>query len=340
MHPLLTRRFALSAAAALLAPEVMAASPDRWTIVTEYPASAISGEGVAFFAATATGFSGGALDVQSQFDAPGGLRSAAMLEAVANGTVTAADAFTGALSGAAAIFQLWALPFLTRSATDTARLLSIARPSYEAALAARNLALLYATPWPPTGLWSRAPVSDVTALPGLRVRTYDSASTAVLAAVGAKPAQISFADALPRLRAGALDAVLSSGDGGAGARLWEILPHFTILDYAFPLSLAFCAERSLAALPWPVAEGVRHAARDTEARQFQAMSTRVNDNEARMRQNGVKIADTPSLRAALQRAALQRAALQRAAEPVIAAWAQTAGSDGRAILDAYSAGQT
>ncbi len=203
MHPLLTRRFALSAAAALLAPEVRAASPDRWTIVTEYPASAISGEGVAFFAATATGFSGGALDVQSQFDAPGGLRSAAMLEAVANGTVTAADAFAGALSGAAAIFQLSALPFLTRSATDTARLLSIARPSYEAALAARSLALLYATPWPPTGLWSRAPVSDATALQGLRVRTYDSASTAVLAAAGAKPAQISFADALPRLRAGA-----------------------------------------------------------------------------------------------------------------------------------------
>jgi hypothetical protein len=39
---------------------------------------------------------------------------------------------------------------------------------------------------------------------------------------------------VPRLRAGELDAVLSSGDGGAGARLWEVLPHFTALDYASP----------------------------------------------------------------------------------------------------------
>ena len=44
---------------------------------------------------------------------------------------------------------------------------------------------------------------------------------------------------MPRLRAGELDAVLSNGDGGAGARLWEVLRHFSSIDYAWPLSLAF-----------------------------------------------------------------------------------------------------
>ena len=132
----------------------------------------------------------------------------------------------------------------------------------------------------------------------------------------------------PRLRAGDLDAVLSSGDGGAGARLWELLPHFTVLDYAFPLSLAFCAERTLAALPRSVAENVQRAAHDTEVRQFQAMTTRVGENEARMRQQGVQIAAAPLL----------RAALEQAAEPVVAAWRQKVVPDGSAILDAYRAG--
>ncbi len=327
---MLKRRLTLAGIAALLAREASGAAPERWTIGTEYPASAISGEGIAAFATAATALSSGALDVQPRFDAPGGLRSAAMLEAVANGTITAADAFTGALSGAAPIFQLSALPFLTRSATDTARLLSLARPAYRGALAARGLALLYATPWPPTGLWSRSPVSDMAALRNLRVRTYDAASTAVLDAAGARPAQISFADALPRLRAGELDAVLSSGDGGAGARLWELLPHFTVLDYAFPLSLAFCAERTVAALPASVAAAVRQAASETEARQFRAMATRVSENEARMRQQGVAITEAPSL----------RAALEATAEPIIAAWTQQAGTEGRAILEAYRAGPT
>ena len=77
------------------------------------------------------------------------------------------------------------------------------------------------------------------------MRTYDAAGTAVLRAAGAAPAQLSFAD-----------AVLSSGDGGAGARLWEVLPHFTALDYASPLSLAFCGMAALDALPGPAREGV------------------------------------------------------------------------------------
>jgi TRAP-type C4-dicarboxylate transport system substrate-binding protein len=298
-----------------------------WRIVTEYPATAIPGEGIAAFAASVTALSGGELTVQPGFDAPGGMRSAAMPGAVADGRLAAADAFTGALADEAPIFQLSALPFLTASAADTLRLLRAARPSYQRALAARRLSLLYATPWPATGLWSRNPVPDPAALQGLRVRTYDAAGTAVLAAAGARPVQISFADALPQLRAGELDAVLSSGDGGAGARLWELLPNFTVLDYASPLSLAFCNADALAALPDAVRAAVVQAAADTEARQFRAIDTRLVENAARMQANGVRVAAAPAL----------RRALVQAAGPVVAAWTGRAGAEGAAILAAYRA---
>lgn len=147
-------------------------------------------------------------------------------------------------------------------------------------------------------------------------------------AAGAAPAQISFADAAPRLRSGELDAVLSSGDGGAGARLWEILPHFTVLDYASPLSLAFCAAAALEALPAGARDAVAEAGRETEARQFVAIGTRLAENEQRMRANGVTVAAIPAL----------RAALTQAAAPVIAEWETRAGAEGAAILAAYRAG--
>lgn len=283
------------------------------------------GEGITTFAEAATSLSAGALTVRPGYDAPDGLRSAAMLRAVANGQVEAADAFTGALAGEVPIFQLSALPLLTGSAEDTAWLLRAARPAYERALQTRGMSLLYATPWPATGLWSRQPVPGPDALRGLRVRTYDAAGTAVLRAAGAEPVQISFVDALPRLRAGELDAVLSSGDGGAGARLWEVLPHFTVLDYASPLSLAFCNADALAALPEPARAAVVLAAAQTEARQFRAIGTRTAENEARMRANGVAIATSPAL----------RAVLATAAAPVVADWTARAGADGEAILSAY-----
>lgn len=207
------------------------------------------------------------------------------------------------------------------------KLLRVARPAYEEALAARGLTLLYATPWPATGLWSRGPVPDAAALRGLRVRTYDAAGTAVLQAVGAAPVQISFADAMPKLRSGDLDAVLSSGDGGAGAKLWEILPHFTALNYASPLSLAFCSSAVLGALPDVARQAIIQAAEETERRQFSAITTRLDENDARMKANGVQIANASGV----------RFALTQAAAPVIAAWATRTGPMGAAILAAYQA---
>ena len=323
------RRFLLASVAlawAGLPAGLGTAAGATWNLVTEYPMAAMPGEGVAHFAVTATRLTAGALTVRPGFDAPGGIRSADMVRAVAEGRLAAADAFTGALAGEAAIFQLSALPFLTASPADTERLLRAARPAYTAALASRGLSLLYATPWPATGIWSRRPLPGPEALQGLRVRTYDAAGTAVLRAAGAAPVQISFADAVPRLRAGELDAVLSSGDGGAGARLWEVLPHFTALDYASPLSLAFCSMAALDALPGPAREAVAQAARETEARQFAAIGTRVAENEARMKANGVEVAPAPPE---------LRAALARASEPVVAEWAARARAEGEAILAAY-----
>src|ERR671917_2031571 len=114
------------------------AATATWDLVTEYPMTSMPGEGVAHFAAAAARLSAGALAVRPGFDAPGGLRSADMPRAVAEGRVAAADAFTGALAGEAAVFQLSALPFLAASPADTERLLRAARPAYTAALAGRG----------------------------------------------------------------------------------------------------------------------------------------------------------------------------------------------------------
>ena len=157
------------------------------------------------------------------------------------------------------------------------------------------------------------------------MRTYDAAGTAVLRAAGAAPARISSADAGSRLRAGELDAVLSfrrrqrrrAPVGGAAVR------HGAGLRLSPEPRL--CSTAALDALPGPAREAVAQAARETEARQFAAIGTRLAENEARMRANGVEVASAPPA---------LRAALARASEPVVAEWVARAGP-GEAALAAY-----
>jgi TRAP-type C4-dicarboxylate transport system substrate-binding protein len=299
------------------------AQPAGWTVATEYPATSIPGEGVTHFAAAATARG---LAVTAAADGPGGYRSAAALAALSEGRFAAVDAFAGALAAVDPVFLLSSLPFLTASHADAARLRDLAKPYYVAALAKHDATLLWTTPWPPSGLWTRRKVTTPADLRGLRVRTYDATGTEVLRAAGATAEVLSYGEVAKRLEAGTLDAVLSSGDGGAGRRLWQWLPNFTELNYAWPLSLAFASNARLAALTPAQREAVTMAGADTEARQWQAIIGRLEANQRVMRENQVAIHEPD---------AALRAALRAAAGTAITQWRGRTGEAGAAILTAY-----
>jgi len=187
-----------------------------WHAATEYPATAMPGEGLNTFAARLAAATNGAITLDPAFDGPDGLRSATIPAAVTQGRLQMGDAFAGALAPLDPVFQLSSLPFLATTDAEAMRLYRAARPAYDRAFARLGQHILYATPWPATGLWSQSPVVDAADLQGLTVRTYDKTGSAVMDRAGAKGTELSFADAMPRLRDGTVRAVLSSGDGGRG----------------------------------------------------------------------------------------------------------------------------
>ena len=318
------------AALLLLCPATIRAQA-VWDMPTEYPQSSMSGLGVTTFAQHVAESTAGKLQIRPNFDGAGGIRSAGMLAAIAEGRVQAGDAFAGALEAEDAIFALPSLPFLVNSIADARRLADLARPYLAVALQNRSQRLLYLTPWPPTGIWSKAPLKTPSDLSGLSIRTYDKISSEVFAGAGAKAASISFADTMPRLVDGSINAVLSSGDGGAGRKLWEFLPYFSEITYSLPLSVASVNQALYESLSPDLREAVDAASRQTETELWLALATRLQENYQRMRQNGVAIDSSPdpAIVTALQSGA---AAAQRA-------WCTRSGPACVRILDAFKAGK-
>jgi len=304
------------------------AAPLVWDMPNEYPATSLSGDGDRFFAETLRAASNGRIEVRNHFDASfGGYRSKDMLNAVGSGAVAVGDAYAGALGDAEPIFLLSSLPFVAVTTEQSRLLAESARDAYERALARHHQRLLYVSPWPPSGLWAKRPVTGIAALKDLRIRVYDAGGLTAFKEAGALPVQISFADAIPQLRAGTLDAVLSSGDGGAGAKLWEILPHFTAINYAMPLSVISINEDAWQALAPDLKEAVGKAAATTEARQWREIVDRLAANGDRLRSNGVTV--TTDLPPDFVQA------LRTAGNAAVDAWIAKAGNDGREALDRY-----
>ncbi|WP_312540341.1 TRAP transporter substrate-binding protein [Achromobacter mucicolens] len=322
MHGITPLRLAAVVAMAFIAQGAQAAT--TLTMTTEYPATSMPGQGVSTFAELVRAKSAGNVVIDASFDAAKGIKSGDMIEAVQTRKVDAGDAFAGALATKYPIFGVSSLPFLADSLSKARNLNKAARPAYEKLLAAHGQKLLYTTPWPASGIWSKQKLDSVAALKRLSIRTYDATSQDVMQRAGAKAQNISFADAMPRIASGEVNAVLSSGDGGAGRKLWEYLPNFAEINYAMPVSVATMNLKAYEALDARSRKAIDQAAAQTEAEQWKRIEGRLQQNYANMRKNGVAIntAVPPAVKMALKDASAES----------INAWKAAAGPEAAAIL--------
>lgn len=298
---------------------------EQWTLVNEYPATSLPGEGDEFFAKQVADLTEGRISVVTMPDARMGYKSSEQLAAVEQGKVAMADTLGPAMGNAEPLFLLSSLPFAASGIAGARALYDAARPAYEAAFARHRQKLLYASPWPPSGLWTRGPADTLPAIAALRIRTYDTTSAYLFSRLGAHPLMVSYADLGPKLASGEVNAVLSSGDGGAARSFWDHLPRFTQLDYAIPLSFTTVNLDRWGSLDEKERASLLEAARRTEAKVWKAVEARVEENYARMRSHGVTI-DTqvsPALAARLR----AEAAL------ALRQWADAAGPEAREILE-------
>ena len=297
----------------------------QWKMTTEYPESNISGIGLVTFGKLLSAKTQGALTAVTAFDNELKISAREMPQAAQDRRIDGGDAFAAPLEASDPIFGLSALPFVVQSVGTAKAVNARARPLYERALAARGMKLLYVTIWPATGIWSDQPLKGEEDLHALAVRAYDKSSADVLRAAGAAAEFLPFNDAIAKVKEHMLNAILTSGDGGAGRKLWDDLHHFTPINYAMPISIAFIRKDAFDALPADQQAAVEAAATETESSQIELLVNRTAENYARMRANGVSI-DEPAPPAII-------AALKKAGSGPIAAWQAKVSPEAVAILE-------
>lgn len=281
-------------------------------LANEYPPTSIHAQTANNLIEAVAAASNGSIVITAHHGAALGYRSADHFDAVGDGAVELASSFVGGWSGIDPVFLISSLPFLAPSITDNRALYEASRPYYEATLADANQIFLFATPWPPSGLWGKMPLDSLEALENLRVRTFDANGTITLREAGASPIQLSWADTVPQLTTGGVDSVLTSADGGSAAQLWEHQSHFTEVNYAMPLQILHMNLDAYEALSADQQEMIRAAAAEAEAFGWDLLADRVAENYATMTDAGMTIVTNVSPD--------YLAALGVAAETTVAEW--------------------
>ncbi len=263
-------------------------------LINEYPATSITAVADLQFAATVKQLAGNTLTIATEQENQNPFKGTEQVNALSEGKVDIATLFAGIIGAKDPLFLLSSLPFAVRNFDDARALANCAEPTMAQHLRKLNAHLLYITPWPPSGIWSSAALTDATTLRALQIRTYDENSRGVFDLAGAHSVNLPFSAVPAKLAAGELNAVLSSGDGGAGNRLWEQLRNFTAINYSIPLSYTAINQDVWQHLLPEQQAILTEAAKRTATISWNNVRDRITANYARMREHDVTLNLAPA----------------------------------------------
>lgn len=302
----------------------------KLNLSNEYSATSIHGVGDARFAELVKDKTDGTVEVIVHYGGSLGFKSADHFDAVGEGALEIADTYGGALGGIDPLFLVSSLPFLVTTVEEAKALYEVSEPEFKKLFEENDQILLYASPWPPSGLWGRGPMDNSAALKGVKTRTYDKNGTTALNTLGAAAVRLSWADVVPSISTGAIDAVLTSAEGGVSSSFWEHFDTFTeIYNYAIPLNFVHMSKATYDKLTVEQQKAVLEAAAETRDQNWGAIPDRLKKTYADLAANNVTVVTSDDQ--------TYRAELQTAGKAALDDWLSSTGDRGQALIDAFNA---
>ncbi len=257
----------------------------RLTLATEYPNGALPGEAMSALATLVREAVGDELTINLFLEVK------QCLCGIGDGSDVHFDGgavFGASLSQHASEFELAAIPRGT-GRSDSDQDARRYRRIFEDCLKREGFRLIAAVPMPSTGVWSSREIDSEATLAAMRIRTYDSLSSRVFSSMGCTAVRMPFAGLPAALEGGQLDAVLSSGDGEAGAALSRYFGHYLPLAYSTPLCFLIVRESSFSAMSWRAQRALKRAGREVQFRYFSCQQAREESNLRAIQERGVRV---------------------------------------------------
>jgi TRAP-type C4-dicarboxylate transport system substrate-binding protein len=302
-----------------------ASAQTKWDMPTAYPPTNFHTENIAQFVADVDKATGGKLKITVHSN--GSLFKANEIKrAVQTEQAQIGEILISAYSNEDPVFGVDSIPFLATSYADAAKLWGASKKALQDRFAKQGMRVLYAVPWPPQGIYSNKPLASLADMKGLKLRTYNPATSRIAELAGAQPVTIQAAELAQAMATGAVNANITSGATGYDSKAWEQVKYFYDAQAWLPKNIVFVNEKTFSALDKPAQDAVLKAAADAETRGWKISQEKTQWYLEQLAKNGMTVAP-PSPAFAAE--------LKKIGDTMTGEWIKQAGGDGQAIVDAY-----
>lgn len=318
-------KFKLALIAAALSLGTAAVAQTKWDLPAGYPTTNFHTENITQFANDVDKASGGKLKITVH--ANGSLFKAPEIKrAVQGGQAQIGEILLVNFQNEWQLFGADGLPFLADSYDEAMRLYKVQKPFLEKKLAEQGIALLYAVPWPPQGIYVKKPINSAADLKGVKWRAYSPATARIAELVGAQPVTVQAAELSQALATGVIDSYMSSGSTGVDTKTYESVKYWYDTQAWLPKNAVIVNKAAMDALDATTKAALMKAAADAEVRGLAASKKANTDSLDKLKANGMSIV-APS--------AQLKADMKKVGEVMLKEWLEKTGPDGKALVDAF-----
>ncbi len=161
---------------------------------------------------------------------------------------------------------------------------------------------------------------------GIKFRAYNAATGRLAELSGMLPVQIEAAELVQALATGVADSFISSGSTGYDKKVWEHLSHFYDTQAWLPRNTVFANKKAFDALPAQSQNCLKSSAMLASAAGTARSEQLTGWYLAELAANGMNVAPPGDQ---------LKADLQAIGATMSSEWTESAGADGKTIVDAY-----
>jgi TRAP-type C4-dicarboxylate transport system substrate-binding protein len=317
----------LAGAAVALGLSTGAALAETWDMPLAYPATNYHSETAAEFANDVTAATGGEIEIVTH---PNGslFKGDEIFRAVRTGQAPIGERLISALGNEHPLFEIDSIPFLATSFADARKLYDASRPALESVLEEMGLKFLYATPWPPQGLYVKMSIESVDDMQGVKFRAYNAATERLAELMGAVPTKIEAAELTQAFATGTVDSMISSGATGYDSKLWEHVDHWYDVQAWLPKNMVIVNLDTWNGLDADTQAMIAEKAAAAEERGWAKAQELSDWYKTELTNQGMNIVEpSPEL----------AQGFQDIGETMMNEWLENAGDLGREVIEAYRA---
>ena len=288
-HTLRTALFSVLAAAALSGGIAHAAT---LTMSSEQPDSNYHAANARAFAEDVKAATGGALELKVQTNSIL-LKRPEVKRGVQQGLVPIGDVLLASMANDDPMFEIDNIPFLAPSMDESEKLWKLSRSLIAERLDGMGLVLLYGTPWPPQGIYTKKPVESLDDFKGAKLRAVNAAVARMAQLMGAVPTTIQVSEVPQAFSTNVIDMMMTSSATGVDTAAWDYTEYYYDVQASSPFHVAFMNKRSFTRLPEDQQKALMSAGMKAEARGWTMAKEQNQKFVDTLKANGIQIMPTP-----------------------------------------------